>query len=275
MKRLIALAACVASAQITPQFFSTKVFPALESAQCRICHTRAGVASGTRLHFPESGASAPQIQSFGLGLAALVDRTAPANSLLIGKPTNRVKHIGGERIAPGSAEAKLLADWAGFLATRSAAAALIVARAPQTRLVRRLTHSQYNNTIRDLLGDPSKPALRFPPEDFVDGFKNQLRSQSMPPLLIETYSAAAEKVAMNAFRSDTGVLPCKTTDAKCRDEFLRSFGLRAFRRPLTKAEYDRYAAAFSAAGSFKEGARTVVEAMLQSPKYLFYSDTAS
>lgn len=275
MKRVIVLASCVVSAQITPEFFSSKVFPALESAQCRICHTRAGVASGTRLHFPESGASAAQIQNFGLGLAALVDRAAPANSLLIGKPTNRVKHIGGERIAPGSAEAKLLGEWAGFLATRSTTTAPITARAQQTRLVRRLTHSQYNNTIRDLLGDPSKPALRFPPEDFIDGFKNQLRSQSMPPLLIETYSAAAEKVAMNAFRGDAGVLPCKTTDAKCRDEFLRTFGTRAFRRPLTKTEYDRYAAAFAATGNFKEGARTVVEAMLQSPKFLFYSDVAS
>lgn len=276
MKQLIALAACVVSAQITPEFFSSKVFPALESAQCRICHTRAGVASGTRLHFPESGATAAQVQRFGLGLAALVDRTAPGSSLLVGKPTNRVKHIGGERIAPGSAAEKLLVEWAGFLATRPTTPnTQATARAPQTRLVRRLTHSQYNNTIRDLLGDPSKPAQRFPPEDYIDGFKNQLRSQSMPPLLIETYSAAAEKVALNAFRSDTGVLPCKTNDAKCRDEFIRTFGLRAFRRPLTKAEFDRYAAAFAAAGNFKEGARTIVEAMLQSPKFLFYSDAAS
>jgi hypothetical protein len=125
------------------------------------------------------------------------------------------------------------------------------------------------------LADPSKPALRFPPEDFIDGFKNQSRSQSMPPLLIETYSAAAEKLALNAFRSDAGVLPCKGNDAKCRDEFIRTFGARAFRRPLTKAEFDRYTAAFAASGNFRDGARTVVEAMLQSPKFLFYSDSAS
>ncbi|MBM3754839.1 MAG: DUF1592 domain-containing protein [Acidobacteria bacterium] len=275
MKRWIALAAVSVSAQVTPEFFASKVFPALESAQCRICHTRAGVASGTRLHFPEKDAPLAQIQSFGLGLAALIDRGAPANSLLIGKPTNRVKHIGGERIAPGSAEEKLLAEWAGFLAARAPAMAQVTTRTAPTQLARRLTHSQYNNTIRDLLGDPSKPAQRFPPEDFIDGFKNQLRSQSMPPLLVETYSTAAEKVALNAFRSDTGVLPCKTTDAKCRDEFLRTFGMRAFRRSLTKAEHDRYTAAFVATGNFKEGARTVVEAMLQSPKFLFYSDAAS
>ena len=67
------------------------------------------------------------------------------------------------------------------------------------QLVRRLTHAQYNNTVRDLLGDYSKPAERFPPEDYVDGFKNQLTAQGMPPLLVETYStrrraARAERV---------------------------------------------------------------------------------
>ena len=34
-------------------------------------------------------------------------------------------------------------------------------------------NSQYNNTVRDLLGDRSLPANQFPPEDFVNGFKNQ------------------------------------------------------------------------------------------------------
>jgi len=72
-------------------------------------------------------------------------------------------------------------------------------------LVRRLTHSQYNNTVRDLLGDFSQPASRFPEEDYVDGFKNQLTAQGMPPLLVETYSTSAEKLALNAFRGQYGI----------------------------------------------------------------------
>jgi hypothetical protein len=144
---------------------------------------------------------------------------------------------------------------------------------------RRLTHSQYNHTVCDLLGDSTRPALRFPSEDYVDGFKNQLRQQSMPPLLVEAYSAAAEKVALNAFRAGAGngLIPCKpasAADPACRDRFLRSFGLRAFRRPLLDGELRRYAAAFTAqarvSGSFLEGARAVVEAMLQSPNFLFH-----
>ena len=75
-----------------------------EAAQCRGCHTDDGVASATRVHFPEPNASPDDIEAFGITLAALVDRTDPAQSLLINKPTNRVRHTGGVRIRPGSFE---------------------------------------------------------------------------------------------------------------------------------------------------------------------------
>src|SRR5205823_6006730 len=248
-----------------------------------------GVASATRIHFPEKGASAEQIQTFGLSLAPLVDRANPASSLLFNKPTNRIRHTGGERIKPGSDQEKILTQWINYLASASdeslAAARRHLSESPgatkQNELVRRLTHSQYNNTVRDLLGDFSRPAQRFPPEDYVDGFRNQLRYQSMPPLLVEAYSTAAEKAALNAFRAGdvNNLVPCKpasATDAKCRDQFVRTFGLRAFRRPLRDAEFQRYGAAFSAqaraSGKFLEGARAVVEAMLQSPKFLFHTE---
>ena len=65
--------------------------------------------------------------------------------------------------------------------------------------MRRLTHSQYNHTVRDLLGDQTSPANQFPPEDFVNGFQNQADAQSIPALLEEAYSASAEKLARNAF----------------------------------------------------------------------------
>ena len=64
--------------------------------------------------------------------------------------------------------------------------------------MRRLTHSQYNHTVRDLLGDQTNPASHFPPEDFVNGFQNQADAQSIPALLAEAYGAAAEKLAQTA-----------------------------------------------------------------------------
>ena len=275
------------AASIDPAFFSTKLFPIMEAAQCRNCHANDGVASATRLHFPEKGAGEDRIQLFGLSLAVLVDRADFSKSLLLNKPTMRIPHTGGERIKPGSDEDKVLTAWVESLASASDEALAAARRnlgdvpegAEPSQLVRRLTHSQYNNTVRDLLGDYSRPAQRFPPEDYVDGFKNQLGAQGMPPLLVETYSTAAEKLALNAFRIGdvNGLIPCKPAsadDEKCRDRFVREFGLRAFRRPLRDDELQRYSAAFSeqarASGKSLEGARIVVEAMLQSPDFLFH-----
>src|SRR5216683_1698577 len=239
--------------------FSRTVYPIFEAAQCRGCHADDGVASATRLHFPEPNASPDEIEAFGITLAALVDRTDPARSLLLNKPTNRVRHTGGVRVQPGSFDEEALVAWVRHLAAvpeadvaaaRERLAAGTTASTPN-QLLRRLTHSQYNNTVRDLLGDYSRPADRFPPEDFVNGFKNQLRTQGMAPLLAEAYSTAAEKLALNAFRAGdvNGLLPCKpssATDVKCRDRFVQGFGLRAFRRPLSDVELRRYAALFTA-----------------------------
>ena len=270
-----------------PMFFQTQVFPVFEAAKCSGCHSPSGVASATRLHFPDSGATPAQIQAFGLSLAHLVDRADPSKSLLLTKPTNVSRHTGGLRIKPGSGEEQIVAKWAASLATASDAALAAALKSLTARegegapkqLVRRLTHAQYDNTVRDLLGDYSKPAERFPPEDYVDGFKNQLTAQGMSPLLVESYSTAAERLALNAFRIGdiNGLVPCKPTsfsDQKCRDAFVRKFGLRAFRRPLSEDEVKRYSAVFAeqarVSRRFLDGARVVVEAMLQSPNFLFH-----
>jgi hypothetical protein len=291
-----------------PAFFQSQVFPVFEAAKCSGCHAASGVASATRLRFPERDATPAQIQAFGLSLSSLVDRADVSKSLLITKPTNALRHTGGVRIKPGSADEQIVAKWAMSLASASDASLAAAMRtltasegeAAPKQLVRRLTHAQYDNTVRDLLGDYSKPAERFPPEDYVDGFKNQLTGQGMPPLLVETYSTAAERLALNAFRIGdiNGLVPCAPSqgygasrqssagssratadkwafnDNTCRDAFVRGFGMRAFRRPLTDGEVKRYSAVFSeqarVSRRFLDGARVVVEAMLQSPNFLFH-----
>jgi hypothetical protein len=145
--------------------------------------------------------------------------------------------------------------------------------------IRRLSHSQYNNTVRDLLGDETRPADRFPQEDYVNGFRNQSASQDIPPLLAEAYDAAAAKLAGAAFRSPDdairllGCRPRSSRDEKCASAFVRNFGAKAFRRPLTESETQRYLTLLlresQRAGRFEAGAQLAVEAMLQSPKFLF------
>lgn len=64
--------------------------------------------------------------------------------------------------------------------------------------VRRLNRAEYNNTIHDLVGIDFRPADDFPADDVGYGFDNIGDVLSLPPLLLEKYLAAAEKIAEQA-----------------------------------------------------------------------------
>lgn len=64
--------------------------------------------------------------------------------------------------------------------------------------IRRLNRVEYNNTIRDLVGVDFRPADDFPPDDSGYGFDNIGDVLSLPPVLLERYLAAAEKVLSSA-----------------------------------------------------------------------------
>ena len=59
--------------------------------------------------------------------------------------------------------------------------------------VRRLNRSEYNRTLRDLLGIDFQPTDDFPQDDVGYGFDNIGDVLSMPPVLLERYLAAAEQ----------------------------------------------------------------------------------
>ena len=274
-------------AQDSSASFARGAYAVFEKAECRSCHNTDGVAAGTRLLFPEGVVTPERIEAFGLSLVNLVERLDPAKSLLLEKPTKRVSHVGGQRIQPGSPEETILRAWIDQLTKLSGDQLAKAMRyreeeesgggRPAVRIeLRRLTHSQYNQTVKDLLGDASRPADRFPPEDFVNGFRNQIQAQSLSPLLIESYSNAAERIAQSALRGgDTrGLIGCKASPV-CRTKFIREFGLRAFRRPLDAGEQKRYEALFASEKEFFAGAQLVIEAMLQSSSFLFRLEETS
>ena len=265
--------------------FAEKVYPIFEKAGCRNCHTVEGVAAATRLHFPAEDATTARVEAFGKSLVELVDRQNPDNSVLLLKPTQRVPHTGGERIPKGSPEEATLKSWMAYLAKLSGPELAGAFRYREedangygtvtTAVLRRLTQSQYNNTVRDLLKDASGPANQFPPEDYVNGFKNQYQALSVSPLLTEAYSRAAEKLAANAFRrgDSRGLIPCKPSsesDAACRVKFIRTFGRRAFRRPLEPQEIAWHETIFKSEKTFLAGAQAIIETMLQSPSFIFW-----
>lgn len=78
-------------------------------------------------------------------------------------------------------------------------------RDPGRVTLHRLNRAEYNNTIRDLLGDTSNPADDFPADDFGYGFDNIANVLSVSPLLFEKYEIAAENLVGRAIqRPSTG-----------------------------------------------------------------------
>ncbi len=68
--------------------------------------------------------------------------------------------------------------------------------------IHRLNRTEYNNTIRDLLGVDVNPADDFPSDDVGYGFSNMADVLSLPPLLLEKYVIAAEKITAAAIRPE-------------------------------------------------------------------------
>ncbi|HVU86179.1 MAG TPA: DUF1592 domain-containing protein [Pirellulales bacterium] len=71
-------------------------------------------------------------------------------------------------------------------------------RDPGRVTIRRLNRIEYNNTVRDLVGVDFQPADDFPSDDVGYGFDNIGDVLSLPPILLEKYLAAADKIAARA-----------------------------------------------------------------------------
>ena len=141
--------------------------------------------------------------------------------------------------------------------------------------LRRLTRSQYNNTIRDLLGIEGDPAATIAPDEKVGAFFSN-STASVTELLAEQYMRVAEDLAETAIADLDALLPCDPAvddQAACGAEFVDTFGKRAFRRPLTNAEREAMVGLFEkgrAEVDFSEGVRLVILAALQSPQFLYH-----
>lgn len=92
---------------------------------------------------------------------------------------------------PSAAERKLLARWFSEAAGRFVKAA---PKDPGRIGFRRLNRTEYNNTTRDLFGVDLKPGDALPADDSAHGFDTIAESLTLPPILVEKYILAAERM---------------------------------------------------------------------------------
>lgn len=141
--------------------------------------------------------------------------------------------------------------------------------------LRRLTRFEYDNTVRDLLGDDTRSAESLPPEPNLIGFDTGTDTLATSRLLVGMYAELAYDLAERAASHMPGWFSCDAVQlgsAVCGEELVRQLGQRAYRRPLAPDENTRLLAVFTgAAGAndFAAGAHALIETVLQAPQFLY------
>ena len=176
-------------------------------------------------------------------------------------------------------EAPVASEPAGGDEASASGAALPLDGRPIFSQLVRLTHQQWEQSVRDVLRLDDLPGLSEsftgdPPEGI---FSNDERGLLVTPNLSLDYQRAAEQLAQRVARDAQAL--SRLDGFGDPAGFIQALGRRVYRRPLTAAEQQRYQSLFAvgpmALGSgdgFADGAQLVVEAMLQSPYFVYRTE---
>jgi len=161
---------------------------------------------------------------------------------------------------------------------------------PGPSLVRRLSHVEYNNAMRDLLGGDLDLALRvgLPPDSTGSNYENIATALELPPALLEKYFAGADLALDRLF----GPLPTapkakpvwqspeeidrqkkqrekffasvpENADRAVTQQFVAKFMRQAWRRPVAAGEVERLMKFYDSALAHGDNPRTALRRTLK------------
>ncbi|WAS94417.1 DUF1592 domain-containing protein [Nannocystis punicea] len=161
----------------------------------------------------------------------------------------------------------------GALALSACAPEPVAPPVPEA-MVRRLTAFEYASTVRDVLGVEATLTREFPVDAPALGFDTVATGGPPSSLLVQIFQHSAESLADAALRSGSAraallvCTPDPADPAPCLRTIVESLLTRAWRRPPSSAELDRYLALVDPA-ELDAGLRLVLEAALLSPHFTF------
>jgi hypothetical protein len=186
---------------------------------------------------------------------------------------------GGAGAGPGGA---------GTAGAAGSAGGPAIAPEKANTVLRRLNKSEYNNTVRDLLGTSLRPAgVATNPDDGLKdyvqaGFDTNGEGLSLSLQHLEILEQAATALVDELFALPAGdqrrsaVLSCQLqagAEETCAKEILTPFARRALRRPVTDPEISRLLElarkSVDAGNTYEEGLKAAFRAVLLSPHFLF------
>lgn len=144
--------------------------------------------------------------------------------------------------------------------------------------LRRLTTAEFVHSMYDLLGEVTLPAVEA--DSLQEGFFAVGAARiALSPAGVAAYEAAIDDATTQAFADPARVatlvacVPATTTDTDCLRTAIASFGRRAWRRPLTDDEVERYLGIAVAIGEETgdplAALRHALWGVLQSPYFLY------
>ena len=139
----------------------------------------------------------------------------------------------------------------------------------------RLSDEQFVNAVSDLLPGVTVPAVTTPGR--VKGeFVNMADAFPVTGALASDVRSSAKAVAAAVVKDVPGLLKCQPgqPDMACVGAFIDRFVPRAFRRPIDNTERDGLLAVYGVGAQTTpaDGVRLVLEAVLQSPSFLYRSE---
>lgn len=149
--------------------------------------------------------------------------------------------------------------------------------AKQKPRVWRITHSQWGNSTRAILGADHAEELNFSSDPALYGFDNFSEALRITILQANRYREATQRLA-NQILDPTRISALRdiyspgwgTADPDGdRDRFIRNFGFHLFRRPLSDEQVALLRNVHIEGKKSSIGYKLLIEAMLQSPYFLF------
>jgi hypothetical protein len=157
---------------------------------------------------------------------------------------------------------------------------------PHLAGLRRLTETQYRNSIADIFGPGILVQGKFEPDRRIAGLLAAgSTTLSISPSGFEAYAKMADGIARQVVdeKNRAKLLPCvpksaAAPDRDCAGQIISQYGARLFRRPLTseelKARLDAADAATKMSGNFYTGIRYSLTTLLSAPDFLFRAEFA-
>ena len=197
---------------------------------------------------------------------------------------------GGSNAGGSSGAAAGSGSGSGGLNSSAGSGSTSVAKEALPARIRRLTRTEYDSSVRALLGTTSSPSVDFSfPPDARHGPANSPAgpaftvndAQRVDPVLASKLDTAALALVSEARANGklAALSPCAdpgpTGGEACAKEFIRDFGAKASRRPLSDAEATGLLKAYHVGAdghTHEEGIDLVVRVLLQSPGFLYVTE---